>query len=162
MADRWHLLKNLGEAIQGVLEANREVLKQAALDLAQGQLPAKTLPDVVVSPSNEAAPTSHRDQSYQQVKGYQAAGHSVRWVTKQTGLARNTVRKYWRWSVFQAKTRCRCTPICQYEAHLRQRWQQGQQHLPYARRYVSWVSRVPEVQSTDLSASGLAVKKSFL
>ena len=129
VADRWHLLKNLGEAIQRVLEANRGVLKQAAQDLAQEQLPLKTLPDTVVSPTNQTASTSHREQLYQQVKGYQAAGHSVRWVAKQTGLARNTVRKYWRWSVFQAKTRSRCTPIYQYKAHLRQRWQEGQQHL---------------------------------
>lgn len=136
VADRWHLLKNLGEAIQRVLEANREVLKQAALDLAQGQLPAKTVSDVVASASNEAAPTSHREQLYQQVKGYQAAGHSVRWVAKQTRLARNTVRKYWHWSVFQTKTRRRRTPIYQYEAHLRQRWQEGQQHLDTLRTEV--------------------------
>ena len=129
VADRWHLLKNLGEAIQRVLEANRGMLRQAAQDLAQEQLPAKTSPDAVVSSPVEAAPISYREHRYQQVKAYQAAGYSVRWLTKQMGLARNTVRKYWRWSVFQAKTRSRCTPIDQYEAYLWQRWQEGQQHL---------------------------------
>lgn len=129
VADRWHLLKNPGEAIQRVLEANRGVLKQAVTELARQQMPAQTSPDLVASPIEEIALTSQREDRYQQVKAFQVAGRSVRWVAKQTGLARNTVRKYWRWSAFQLKTRSRCTPIYRYRAYLHQRWQEGQQHL---------------------------------
>ena len=130
VADRWHLLKNLGEAIQRVLEANRATLKQAAQELAQEEQATAQVRAEIASAHIEAKEsTSRREQLYQQVKAYQAAGRSLRWVATKTGVVGNTVHKYWYWSAFQPKTRSRCSPIYQFEAYLRKRWQEDQQHL---------------------------------
>ena len=99
VADRWHLLKNLGDAIQRVLETNRPAMKQAAEEVATNQEKQPVeLTNVVAQPSE--LPISHRQRVYQQVKEYQAAGESIRWVASTLNLSRNTVRKYWRWTVY--------------------------------------------------------------
>jgi len=72
---------------------------------------------------------THREERFQQVKAYQSAGQSKRWVAKETGLSRNTVSKYWGWPMCQAKTPTRYSPISRYETYLRRRWAEGQQNV---------------------------------
>ena len=128
MAERWHLLKNLGDAIQRVLEANRSAMKQATGELAvnQATIPVEST-NRVTQPSE--LPSSNRQLIYQQVKNYQAAGQSIRWVASEVGLSRNTVRKYWRWTAFQPKITYRWSPVLRYETYLRGRRGQGQHHV---------------------------------
>ena len=118
VADRWHLLKNLGDAIQRVLEANRSAMKQATEQVALNQANQPAEPTSLVAEQSEQ-PISYRQGIYQQVKDYQAAGQSIRWVASELDLSRNTVRKYWRWSAYQPKTSHRWSPILRYEAYLR-------------------------------------------
>ena len=128
MAERWHLLKNLGDAIQRVLEANRSAMKQVTVELAvnQATIPVEST-NRVTQPRE--LPSSNRQLIYQQVKNYQAAGQSIRWVASEVGLSRNTVRKYWRWTAFQPKITYRWSPLLRYETYLPGRWSQGQHHV---------------------------------
>lgn len=128
VADRWHLLKNLGDAIQRVLEANRSVMKQATEEVAVNLANQPTEPTNLVAEQSDQ-PISHRQGIYQQVKSYQAAGQSIRWVATELNLSRNTVRKYWRWTAYQPKTSHRWSPVLRYEEYLRRRWSEGQQHV---------------------------------
>lgn len=127
VADRWHLLKNLGDAIQRVLEANRPAMKQAT-DQAAASATQPVEPQPIAAEQNEL-PVGHRQRIYQKVKDYQVAGKSIRWVAAELSLSRNTVRKYWRWTAYQPKTRHRWSPVLRYEEYLRQRWGEGQRHV---------------------------------
>ena len=128
VADRWHLLKNLGDAIQRVLEANRSAMKQATEEVALNQANQPHEPTNVVAEPSEL-PISHRQGIYQQVKDYQAAGQSIHWVASELGMSRNTVLKYWRWTAYQPKTSRRWSPVRCYEEYLRRRWSEGQRHV---------------------------------
>ena len=128
VADRWHLLKNLGDAIQRVLEANRPAMIQAAEEVAINQENQPVEPTNGVAQPSELL-ISHRQRVYQQVKDYQVAGESIRWVASKLDLSRNTVRKYWRWTVYQPKTIYRWSPVLRYEEYLRRRWGEGQRHV---------------------------------
>jgi transposase len=115
VADRWHLLKNLGEAIQRVLETHRPAMKQASELVAQVLVESPiTHLDAVSSPLQTDSDT-HRQQVYQQVKAFQAAGRSKRWVVRKTGLSAHTVRKFWRWTAYQPKASSRYSSIRPYE-----------------------------------------------
>ena len=128
VADRWHLLKNLGDVIQRVLETNRSAMKRATEEVAVNQATVPVESTNMVTQLSDL-PSSHRQLIYQQVKDYQAAGQSIRWVASEVGLSRNTVRKYWWWTAFQPKTTHRWSPVLRYETYLRGRWSEGQQHV---------------------------------
>jgi transposase len=84
VADRWHLLKNLGDSIQRLLEANRSYMRQAA-----NEATASKAAQLVENHNFEAECSeqlvSHRQRVYQQVKDYQAASQSIRWVSTEHG-----------------------------------------------------------------------------
>lgn len=129
VADRWHLLKNLGETIQRVLETQRPAMREAAERVAQ--MPSQTQPATTetISPPVAAAPTTHRHHLYQQVKDYQAAGRSKRWIVKETGLSAHTVRKFWSWATYEPKASIRYSSIRPYEVYLQDQWKKGQHHV---------------------------------
>lgn len=67
VADRWHLLKNLGDAIQRVLESNRPAMKQAANEVAANQAAQPVELPTVVAQKTELL-ISHRQRVFQKVK----------------------------------------------------------------------------------------------
>lgn len=87
VADRWHLLKNLGEAMQRVLETHRSAMKQASDSVAQAITQPPTPPVDPGQIPTDTAPITHREECFQQVKTYQSAGRSKRWIAKETGLS---------------------------------------------------------------------------
>lgn len=121
-------LKNLGDAIQRVLEANRPAMRQAAEQVAVNQMNQSGKP-IRKKVNSKQTPIKHRQALYQQVKTHQAAGRSISWVARKLSMSRNTIRKYWRWEVYQAKTIHHWSPVLRYEAYLRQRWDEGQRHV---------------------------------
>lgn len=131
VADRWHLLKNLGDAIQRILEANRSAMKQASREVTRILDTVSPKSDLVAAilPDSVRVDATNRQQVYQQVKDYQAAGQSIRWVSTQLDLSRNTVRKYWRWTTYQPKTIRTWSPVLRHEEYLRRRWAEGQRHV---------------------------------
>jgi transposase len=127
VADRWHLLKNLGDTLQRVLETQRSAMKEAAQTVAQAlaALPTQEVDRMPESPPADPVVTVHQ-QLYEQVKAHQLAGKSISWVATHLTLSRHTVRKYWSWDTYQPKASRRWSPLCRYEAYLQRRWQQGQ------------------------------------
>lgn len=96
IADRWHLTKNLGEAVQRMRERHGSHLRTAA----KRCLPAVTeaaLLDPSVPPTRaytlpSPQPKSHRQAPFDEVKQLRGRGWSISRIARHLGLNRRTVR----------------------------------------------------------------------
>jgi transposase len=131
VADRWHLLKNLGDALEGFLRRERIQLPAADAELVT----ANDGPDGTGTPADaseppppetESAPPSRRQERFAQVHARHRAGVSIRAIAAELGMARNTVRRYLRsdrcpdWRRGRRRTR-----LDRYREFLLQRWTEG-------------------------------------
>src|SRR6266699_1486136 len=93
VADRWHILSNLGDAVG-------ELLIRAHIRLPeQGPTPDKPLSSFSATPAcqrKSQARLLRKWKLYERVQELHAAGMSLRKIGEELGLARNTVRKYFR------------------------------------------------------------------
>jgi transposase len=112
VADRWHLLKNLSEAVERFLDTQRPAIQEAAListqpsdsqvattvtSLAETDLPqSATEQPVLLLPQDQPIPTEKRYAVYQRTKELQREGHGIRAVARHLGAARNTIKQYFR------------------------------------------------------------------
>jgi len=116
IADRWHLLKNLREALERLLEGKPDCLKAAAQEKPEKQsvMDAKTKETVTVTATaneeSEQAPMEEREltqveknrlqrrkrreERYNTVKRLQQEGHSIREIARRTQMDPRTVSKY--------------------------------------------------------------------
>ena len=131
VADRWHLLKNLGEMLVRILSHHHRDLKNLAQTLMSGQPePVKTQPDAVIA-QVESVPTvntdSRRYTRFVQTHQLRAQGFSVSAIARQTGLDRKTVRKYLQLTVLPAyrPQRRRFSKLLPYQGYLLDHWQNG-------------------------------------
>jgi len=116
VADRWHLLKNLREAVQRLLERHAAQVRQALAEAPEapaGAAPAegpseRTSPP---TPAQRPIPVDHppatkkqarqarrqaRVQQYERVKELRAQGRSLRQIARATGLSVKCVIRYLR------------------------------------------------------------------
>jgi transposase len=119
VADRWHLLKNLREAVEGLLERHSTVVAEAlkASEPPAGSVSHEAPPqtDVAVSavqpsspePPNEPCPGSPRRQAertkrqkrverFEQVHERRRRGYSASRIARELGLSRRSVFRYLR------------------------------------------------------------------
>ena len=143
VADRWHLLKNLGDALECLLtrhhaalreasKPDREASKPDAVETALNisNIPATSPPVSPISPSHLADKQNRRDRRqarFAEVKDLLGQRQSHREVARRTGYSRNTVAKLAGYDTLpepaaRPKRHRKLTP---FVAHLRQRWAQG-------------------------------------
>ncbi len=129
VADRWHLCKNLGEAVEEFLTRTHTRLPEK---------PGKAT-EVDTEPALEPPPSSPqkgKTQAYllrkwkltQQIQELHQSGMSLRHIAEELDLARGTVRKYVRQppEMPQPKPRpLRTSLLDPYEEYLLERWSQG-------------------------------------
>jgi transposase len=119
VADRWHLLKNLREAVERLFERHSSVVAEAAKSLSPVPEPTTATtattpgaPEQSVGPSSAeppggTAPESPRRQPqrarrqrrverFDEVRERHRQGHSARRIAQDLGLSRCTVRRYLR------------------------------------------------------------------
>ena len=120
VADRWHLLKNLREAVERLFErqsdAVDEALKAPSTDTESSSTPALSdaaqailavepspLPQPVIEPPPESprlqaqrARRRRRIERFEQVHERHRQGHSARRIARELGMSRNVVRQYLR------------------------------------------------------------------
>jgi transposase len=135
VADRWHLLKNLTEAFERVLQSRSSSLDAAGSVIAQSQLISSP---VVI----EAGPTtmlSSRDGKqacesrkrryarYKKVMRLYREGVSIRSIAKVTKMSRMTVYKYIRADCFpeRAASRPRGSALNKHLCYIHRRWGEG-------------------------------------
>jgi transposase len=139
VADRWHLMKNLTEALERILQRHHTELRQAHQQIANatacipptavGQ-PAPTLdPPLALSKRQDEIRQHRRDRRlarYEEVVAWQQEGHSQREIARRLGLGQRTVRRWVQARGFPEQSRRhRRSRLDRFRPYLEQRWQEG-------------------------------------
>jgi transposase len=111
VADRWHLLRNLREAVERLLgrfsAPVREALREAPAAASGATTLAGGCTEPVPPPTRSPGPLGPREQArrarrqerarqYERVRGLRAQGQPVRQIARVTGLSLKRVRRYLR------------------------------------------------------------------
>jgi transposase len=141
VADRWHILKNLREALERTLDRQRSVIAALALpplDTPSHRPDSEAIPLTGLFPAQRsrgeiAAQEGRRQQRlarYQQVQALHAQGMSSRAIAEQLGLARGTVRRFLHAGSFPERARARrsASLLDPYLPYLERRWREGCQN----------------------------------
>lgn len=95
IADRWHLLVNLSDALKRFFDGQASGLYQAGMELAQqafDETPTLALDQLL--PFKEDKQTSAKEISFEKVKELKAKGYSGRAISRMLSLSRITVTRY--------------------------------------------------------------------
>src|SRR4051812_30013767 len=99
VADRWHLLRNLGDAPQAIVERHHVTARRIAAEVAGGARTAGTPvtegPDAATTPRGPAAHAGRRARFEEAVRLH-AAGVSLRQIARLLGTDCKTVRRWLR------------------------------------------------------------------
>jgi transposase len=136
VADRWHLLKNLGDAVERVLARQQKALKAAA-DALKAQASA-AVDDVAEPPAQTSeartsrvhvereAKRQRRVDRYDEVRQLWAEGHSKRAIARRLDISRQTVRRLLAADVFPERAIPRRRHSLDRHAEwLKRRWDEG-------------------------------------
>lgn len=97
VSDPWHLLRNCSEALLRVLERHRVAFARAAKTIATDRTKAAPPPKrPTKAERGEQQRQADRDARFRAVATLARAGLGVRAIVRETGLARNTVRRWMR------------------------------------------------------------------
>jgi transposase len=97
VADRWHIISNLGDAVEEFLIRNHIRLEDGNTSSGECQTSDKPLSSFSAPPASQRksqARLLRKWKLYQQVQFLHASGMSLRKIGEELDLARNTVRKY--------------------------------------------------------------------
>jgi len=155
VADRFHLLDNLGDAVKEAFAAHGDWLEVSAPfsaeDACGGAVPPERGPSAGgaemlaanpgaadgsglpgASGTSDAAGRAEarlpaRQERYEKVAALRRSGQSIRQITAQTGMSRNTVRRYLRAPSCPAPAQRRCgsSKLAPYIEQLQRRWDEG-------------------------------------
>jgi transposase len=140
VADRWHLLKNLHDALEHFLESKPACLK-AAVETTPKELisqPVELITKQLVADEKHQTKAVQMQQFRQEkksvrfeaVKTMQAEGFSQNEIVRQLKMAVKTVRKYALLETcpFYPQGCTRSSKMNPYRAYLEEKWQEGQQN----------------------------------
>jgi transposase len=96
VCDRWHLLKNLGEAVETFLIRARIRLPETATDVPTPERPLTTYSATPAQQGRTQGRLLRKWKLYERIQELHQGGMSLRRIGEELGLARNTVRKYFR------------------------------------------------------------------
>ena len=135
VADRWHLLHNLTEAMQQVIERHyshlREMIQQARREKSNHPKQAEPISMTMAPPAAAEQLQQVRQERRQarcdEVLGLYEQGTSLRSIARQLRMHRRLVRQYIRLGAVPPRTPYPRRP-CELDAHadyVAQRWQEG-------------------------------------
>ena len=134
VSDRWHLLRNLGDAVRAVIDCHHGDLRRAARQIEQpipapmaGETPPEqAIPRVTAAQRRRQDAYARRHNRYQEAARQRAAGTSISAIAASLGAERKTVR---RWLRAGKAPLWRKPPqgsiLMQHEAYLTKRWAEG-------------------------------------
>ena len=184
IADRWHLLCNLGDALERLLGRELDRLRCAADAGAQPPEPvaAAPAPPAEEPPPGEPAPADgmpaptaaerEREANRQrrlarsdEVTALQAQGLGIATIAKRLGMARKTVHRFLRAGRFPERVERTGSSgrLAAFEAYLRQRWEEGCQNASQLFREIkaqgspgsaSYVGQVLGTWRTEIAPTG--------
>jgi transposase len=134
VADRWHVLGNLREALERMLDRLRPQLQSSAMTAAPD--PPATAISIYERDTRRGTKDQVRQQAsrqrryarYAQVKQLQAKGRAIIAIARQLHISRQTVRKYMANDTFPEVARAarQKSMLDPYVAYLQERWDAGQ------------------------------------
>ena len=126
VADRFHLLKNLSDAVESIFRRLATLI---------GQVPAPGAAEWPAPPRNDREVRRRRvratvTQRYETIQALHATGMSQRTIARTLGLSRGTVQRSVRAETapIRARRANRKGILAPYEAYIRQRWQEGERN----------------------------------
>lgn len=135
VADRWHLLKNMTDALERVLQSKHAQVRQAAkLVATEAESAAPEHPTEQPAPVRRlsSAQQQSRDKRdrrlarYEQVVALHEKGVPQAAIGRQLGLGRKTVRRWLRTGQFPERARAkRHSALTRYLPYLEKRWSEG-------------------------------------
>lgn len=131
VADRWHLLKNLGEAMERLLTRLHQAVRDTANSLAGEDCTSSPSEHPADPPVKERTLSqqrrSHRLARYEEVIRQSQQGMSISAIAKARQFDRQTVRRWLRADGFPERTPRSAVPgkLTHYLDYLRQRWNGG-------------------------------------
>jgi len=131
VVDRWHVLKNLSEAVQRVLARQRAPLEEATRRMRdhQRRQPGVTMALPSLSSSEATEIERHRATRYARycaVKQLQRQGVSQQGIARTLAMSHNTVRRYVRADIFPERAQYRLgSRLDAHLPYLHARWAQG-------------------------------------
>lgn len=129
--DRWHLLKNLRESAERVLEHNHEALSTVRLSSSTDQEPSthEHTPEPRAAKERAAGEAARRKRkaSYKKVKKLHSKGMNMLAICRTLGMSREAVRRYVHADAFPERRRPPREPsmLNPFESYLGKRWQEG-------------------------------------
>jgi transposase len=141
IADRWHLLKNSGDAFQRLLKGHPKAIREATQQMNQQETTLKTddpapacttdsheTSSVAVPQPIPTEAETRRQMNFQQVKLLQQQESGIREISRQVGISRHTVRTYMAVDTLpeRAVPANRSPKINPYLAYLAHRWNEGE------------------------------------
>ena len=138
VADRWHLLKNLGELVERYFVRHHQLLTKAAVAVraqhvakqSEVELPVGTKATNLSYP--EKPVPARRQKLFDAIKELQAQGKSLRRIARELKVARNTVRHYIYCETAppHAAEAGRPSSVLPFAGYLQQRWRAGE-HIAF-------------------------------
>ncbi len=135
VADRWHLYHNLAEHVDKAAARHRDCLKEPEPEQEPpaGEEPAADLQQAATAAAQQRAAhcalARRTRERYEQVQALRAQGKGIKPVMRETGLAKETVRRFYRAGSageLLAKIKDgRPSVLDEYKPYLHQRWNQG-------------------------------------
>jgi transposase len=136
IADRWHLLANLSDTMQGFFLSKQDLLKsltgQTATDVSKDALQPEAVPwhTGMTERMEEKSQKFHQErvERYHQIQDLAAKKIDVASIARQLGLSRQTVYTYLQMKQPPARTRIhrqRDSLIGPYKDYLIRRWNEG-------------------------------------
>nr|MBN1229866.1 ISL3 family transposase [Anaerolineae bacterium] len=126
VADRWHMLHNLSEALQRLLGKHAPVLRRVAGQI-QGQGESSSDDQETEDVSEVQMIPSRRELRFSEVKRLAGEGYSQRAIARQLQMSRNTIQRYLNTNELPQHQRRgpRPSSITAYVPYLEARWAEG-------------------------------------
>lgn len=143
VADRWHILSNLGDAVEEFLIRAHIRLEDAKAAPEKEHVPDQPLSSFSATPAcqrKSQARLLRKWKLYQRVHELHATGMSLRMIGEELGVARNTVRKYFRQAPeppLPTPRPLRASQLDPYEDYLLERWSRGERNAAQLHREIS-------------------------
>ena len=137
VADRWHLYHNLAGHVEKAVARHRACLEEPAPEPEPEQTAGgQAAPDLQQAAAAAAARRAEESalavrtrQRYEQVQALRTQGKGIKPIMRETGLAKETVRRFYRAATAEellAKVRDgRPSLLDDYKPYLHQRWNEG-------------------------------------
>jgi transposase len=130
VADRWHLLRNLGDAVQGAVDRYRSAVGQAARIVASGQSAGQEETTPVPSSTKEtrrrAERQAQRQRRYEELHRLRSSGLSAEAIAPALGMSATVARRWLKAGGPPVHTKpSQPRPLNAHVAALNRRWREG-------------------------------------